>query len=172
MLKIDSDRFLWGAWWAGTIVIVLSWVDVVPPVVGWVGFGIAAIAAFVSVVVNRAWKPPASGVGQSGSASTVALEVGGLYAVPRKDGPYSVVKVLAEDQSAYHLRVYSNTFPEVPNSSVIPELALGNMDGEAAFGVGHLPVPKDGMDTAKYIQIATTDVTNDELEGYRIWLAQ
>lgn len=172
MPKIDSDRLLWGGWWVGTIIIVLSWVNVVPPVVGWVGFGIAAAAAFVSVVVHRGWKPPASGVEHSGPASAVALEVGGLYAVPRKDGPYSVVKVLAEDQNAYHLRVYSNTFPQAPDASVIPELALGSMGGERAFGVGHLPVPKDGIDTTKYTQIATAEVTDAELEGYRIWLAQ
>ena len=168
-VRIDLDRFLWGAWWIGTIVIVLSWVNVVPPVVGWVVFAIAGLAVFVSVVVNRTWKAPGSEAPRIGQAP---LEVGALYAFPRTDGQYSVVKVLAADQHAYHMRVYSNVFPQQPDASVISELALGRIEGEAAFGVGHMPVPKDGTDTTKYTQIATAEVTDDELEGYRIWLAQ
>jgi hypothetical protein len=43
-------RIYWFAWLAGTGLILLSWVDVVSPTIGWVGFGIACGAAFLSYI--------------------------------------------------------------------------------------------------------------------------
>ena len=40
-------------WLLGTIVIVLSWVNVVPPWVGWIGFGIAGVGWLISLGIRR-----------------------------------------------------------------------------------------------------------------------
>jgi hypothetical protein len=38
------NRISWAFWTAGTIVIVLSWMNMVTPRVGWIGFGVALSA--------------------------------------------------------------------------------------------------------------------------------
>ena len=43
-------------WTAGTILIVLSWVDVVSRDVGWIGFGIALFGVVLSAIPHvQAW---------------------------------------------------------------------------------------------------------------------
>jgi hypothetical protein len=49
----------WLLWLGGTVLIVLSWVDVVTPAVGWVGFGVALVAALLSLAApKQAPRPP------------------------------------------------------------------------------------------------------------------
>lgn len=55
---MSFDRAIWAVWWVGTIVIALSWFDVVSNSVGWIGFAIALAATFASVVARRYWRPP------------------------------------------------------------------------------------------------------------------
>jgi hypothetical protein len=43
-----------------------------------------------------------------------SIQVGGLYATQEKDGSWRVMKVLAVDEFAVHLRSYANKFPEQP----------------------------------------------------------
>lgn len=38
----------WLAWGLGTMSIILSWLSIVPPLIGWTGFGLALVAAVVS----------------------------------------------------------------------------------------------------------------------------
>jgi hypothetical protein len=52
------SRGMWGAWWAGTILLVLSWTEIVSPTIGWIGFGIACISVVVSVIANKYWRLP------------------------------------------------------------------------------------------------------------------
>jgi hypothetical protein len=59
----------WGAWIGGTILIVLSWCGVVPNEIGWIGWGIAGIAALISYVPSIS--SPA--VSQSGTEGGFAL---------------------------------------------------------------------------------------------------
>jgi hypothetical protein len=55
---MNIRRIIWAAWWIGTILIVLSWVHVVPIAIGWFGFGISCISVIASVIVNKCWRPP------------------------------------------------------------------------------------------------------------------
>jgi hypothetical protein len=46
-------KFCWGMWIGGTILIVASWVDIVSPTVGWVGFGVALLGTLLSFVAQQ-----------------------------------------------------------------------------------------------------------------------
>lgn len=51
------NRFCWGLWIVGMLLIVLSWNDTVSNEVGWGGFA----AAMAGSVLNRLWpQPPVS----------------------------------------------------------------------------------------------------------------
>ena len=40
-------------WLIGTVLIVLSWVNAVTPVVGWIGFGVAGVGWVISLGLKR-----------------------------------------------------------------------------------------------------------------------
>lgn len=44
-------KIYWPAWFGGTVLIAGTWFDLVPPTIGWVGFGIAGTAALGSYVL-------------------------------------------------------------------------------------------------------------------------
>lgn len=50
---MDRNKALNIAWWVGTILIVLDWVDVVPNQVGWLGFGIAIVAIVAQLALRN-----------------------------------------------------------------------------------------------------------------------
>ena len=55
------DQLVWLVWWGGTILIVLSWMDIVANIIGWVGFGICCASSLFSVVANKYWRFPRGG---------------------------------------------------------------------------------------------------------------
>jgi hypothetical protein len=64
-----THRQLWGVWWTGSTLIILSWVHVVPNWIGWVGFFASAFSTLMSVIQARYWRrppPPPAGTGGSG----------------------------------------------------------------------------------------------------------
>lgn len=46
-------QICWVLWLAGTALIVMNWVGVVSPTVGWIGFGISGLAALVTYLPQR-----------------------------------------------------------------------------------------------------------------------
>jgi len=52
------ERITWLTWWAGTALIVFSWVGVVSNGIGWLGFGIAVASSIISVIARRYWRIP------------------------------------------------------------------------------------------------------------------
>jgi len=53
---MNRNQIAWWLWAIGTVLIVLSWLDVVGPTVGWVGFGIGLAGS----VVGWGLRPPSS----------------------------------------------------------------------------------------------------------------
>jgi hypothetical protein len=45
---MDRQKIAWWLWAAGTAIIVLSWVNVVSPLIGWGGFAIALTGSILS----------------------------------------------------------------------------------------------------------------------------
>ena len=56
--SLRVSQAVWGMWWVGTILIVLSWFGIVSNFIGWIGFAAALASTFVSVIANKFWKAP------------------------------------------------------------------------------------------------------------------
>lgn len=54
-------RISWGLWIAGTILIVMNWMRIVSPTIGWVGFGIALVGTLLSLVPGGRAPGPSAG---------------------------------------------------------------------------------------------------------------
>ena len=99
------------------------------------------------------------------------LHVGGLYAVPREAGAWTVLKILALDDVGVHVRTDSNVFPALPQAvdeAALYMQALHESDG-GPLAMGHMPISHASFAGwgARFVQPST--VTPDELEGFEIW---
>ena len=93
---------------------------------------------------------------------------GEIYSVQSGKG-YQIVKILAVDSSAIHLRLYKNAFPERPVHVDLNTLTLGRIDDPDGFGVGHLPLSRSALFAWHPVLVSRTTVTQEELEGYEEW---
>lgn len=97
---------------------------------------------------------------------------GGLYASRQDDGTYAIVKILKLDESGVHVRVYSNRFDTIPETLDENELYMAGVDhgSDEQLGLGHLPLSRTSFVAWQARFIKVVDVTESELEGYRVWL--
>lgn len=63
--KLDLGYILIIGRWVGLGLIVLTWIQVIPLILGWVGFGIAAIFFVLEAIYKKNLPPPNKG-GNSG----------------------------------------------------------------------------------------------------------
>ena len=101
---------------------------------------------------------------------TMSIQVGGLYCTQEKDGSWRVLKVLAVDNEAVHLRSYANKFTEKPIDVDPSKLSLGSISDPSGFGVGHFPLAKAGFFKSNPVFIKVVPVNDEELEGYKLYL--
>jgi hypothetical protein len=99
-----------------------------------------------------------------------SIQVGGLYATQDQDGSWRVMKVLAVDAFAVHLRSYANKFPEQPKDVDPAKLTLGGLNDPAGFGIGHFPMARAGFFKDNPVLIKVVPVREEELKGYRLYL--
>lgn len=104
------------------------------------------------------------------TATSSDLIVGGLYAMDNEDGTYGVCKVLALDEFAVHVRIYCNTFDEIPGDLDSSALSLGGLDDPEGFGIGHAPLAREGFLQEQPIYLMQEPVLETELEGYYYYL--
>lgn len=98
------------------------------------------------------------------------LTAGGVYSTDNGDGSFGVVKVLVEDPSTVHLRLYKNRFTARPDMVEPAALSLGSMDDEeGGFGIGHIPVARRDFLNWRPVLLFEQSVTDEELEGYQMW---
>jgi len=97
---------------------------------------------------------------------------GGLYSTPNESGSYSVLKILKIDDDGVHVRLYSNQFSERPTDVDPDTLYMAGMDRreDESLGMGHAPVSRASFATWGAEYIKTVSVTEEELEGYEMWL--
>ena len=125
-----------------------------------------------SVIICLSMLVVAGGCSKGGSPSEApqSIEVGGLYATQDEDGTWRVMKVLALDEAAVHLRSYANKFREQPKDVDPAVLTLGGLNDPAGFGIGHFPLAKEGFFKDKPVLIKVVPVKEEELEGYKLYL--
>jgi hypothetical protein len=92
------------------------------------------------------------------------LVVGGLYTSQNKDGSYGVTKIIALDEFAVHVRMYSNKFDAKPTKEIDAK--------ELKSFIGHAPMAKEGFLLDKPELLKVEKVAKNELEGYRLYLQQ
>lgn len=95
------------------------------------------------------------------TGQTNDLKVGGLYISKNKDNTFYVSKILALDDFAVHLRIYSDTLKTKPvdiNSENLKIL------------IGHTPLDINGFLLDKPELLKVEEVKESELEGYKIYL--
>lgn len=99
------------------------------------------------------------------------LAEGGLYSHLDEDGRYGVLKVLKIDDGGVHLRLYSNRFAEHPSSVDESKLFMAGVNEQPPqpLGMGHIPVSRRSFSTWKIRLIQMSSVSDEELDGYRMW---
>jgi hypothetical protein len=96
---------------------------------------------------------------------------GGLYSTPGENGGFGVLKILKTDEGGVHVRLYSNQFPDLPVNIDEAALYMAGMDRQPdeTLGMGHLPVSHQSFATWNATFVQQSSITEDELEGYRMW---
>ena len=92
------------------------------------------------------------------------MVVGGLYTSHNEDGSYGISKIIALDDFAVHIRMYSNKFDTKPDKNLNSK--------ELKSFIGHVPMAKEGflLDSPELLKVE--EVTEPELEGYKYYLGQ
>ncbi len=88
--------------------------------------------------------------------------VGGIYATADVHGVWRIARVLALDQHAVHLRGYRERYTAPPI-----DVDLDALD----WTIGHMPVARERFADARRVLIKVEPVAEEELEGYREYLA-
>ncbi len=98
---------------------------------------------------------------------------GDLVSVVDDDGRFAVMKVLAVDKQGAHARLYVQRFATRPTANEIAETELQTApfgpDHPNPFSIGHLPLSHASFADWHPQLICSSEVAEDELEGYRMW---
>jgi hypothetical protein len=102
-----------------------------------------------------------------------SVKEGGLYAAKNDNGSFSILKVLKTDDLGVHVKIYSNQFPTPPAKVDESTLYLAGTDHKTneTFGVEHAPLSQKTFDNWKVTFVQQSTVKEDELSGYKTWLA-
>ena len=97
------------------------------------------------------------------------FRIGGIYSINDGSNSFGIVKILAVDGDAVHLKIYKNRFSARPATVDLSSLSLGSVDDADGFGMGHLPKSRQGFLEWEPMLLTGSLVTEEELEGYTIW---
>jgi hypothetical protein len=97
------------------------------------------------------------------------LASGDICVVVAEGSDYKVAKILMVDESTVHIRLHKERFSRPPTQLDAAGLTLGKIDDVAGFGIGHLPLSRSTFAAWTPIRIQRESVTQEELEGYRMW---
>ena len=91
------------------------------------------------------------------------LKVGGLYIIRGEDSSFYVVKILALDNFAVHLRTYSEKLESIPSHL--------NSDSLEIL-IGHSPIDQKSFLNDKPRLINVENVREEELDGYKLYMEE
>ena len=95
-------------------------------------------------------------------------QAGNIYSIRHGDS-YRALKLLKADDGGVHVRIYGNHWPERPPTVEHDDLLLAGT-GEKHPAIGHMPLSRKAFLAMGPIRIASAEVSEDELEGYSLWL--
>lgn len=97
--------------------------------------------------------------------------VGAYFSVKSEKLGYKVVKILATDLEGVHIRMFSNHFNERPKSINPEDLFSDSINNDPkALGAYHIPLRYETFaEQWKPEFIAQGNLTDEELNGYKIW---
>lgn len=99
-----------------------------------------------------------------------AYKAGDVYSVDTGEEKFSIVKVLAVEPAVIHIRVYKEKFTTRPKEVDTKKLSLGSPNDPDGFGVGHIPLELNAFKEWEPELIKNEPVTDEELEGYRMYM--
>lgn len=105
----------------------------------------------------------------SRSSSLDEWRAGGLYSIANGNGKFGVVKILVLEPDAVHVRIYKQTFSARPEVIDPKSLTLGGIDDKDGFSIGHMPLSRQTFASWDPIFLSQQSVTDNELEGYKLW---
>ena len=68
------------------------------------------------------------------------LSAGDICSIENGSGGFGIVKILALEPGAVHIRLYKEKFASRPDFIDATGLSLGTVHDEDGFGIGHLPL--------------------------------
>jgi len=101
-------------------------------------------------------------------ALTFVPRAGQLVSVIAEDG-IAVAKLLVIDRQGVHMRLYAQRFPARPTQEDLPPLDTAPLTPETPFSIGHMPLTYRSFAAWLPEVICGSSVTQEELEGYRMW---
>ena len=93
---------------------------------------------------------------------------GGVYSIKSETG-FGVVKIIAVDGEAVHVRLYKNKLSSRPDKIDPDTLKLGTIHDPDGFGVGHLPLSPREFSSWSPVFVQGSTVSKDEMIGYEEW---
>ena len=103
------------------------------------------------------------GVPLDAQAEDNSVVVGGVYVTPNPSGKFAVSKILVADNEAVHVRFYKEELPEIPKSIATKDLHVA---------IGHAPLSRKGWLKEQRTFLAKENVSEQELEGYKLYLGE
>ncbi|MES2763782.1 MAG: hypothetical protein V4677_16320 [Bacteroidota bacterium] len=100
------------------------------------------------------------------------IKAGSICTIQDGEGKFGVVKVLVIDGIEAHVKIYKNKFDQRPSVVDMKTLSLGSINDTDGFGMGHVPLAREGFDAWNPVMIGYEEVTKEDLEGYEIWRNQ
>lgn len=98
------------------------------------------------------------------------IKAGSICTIESGDGTFGVVKVLVINNEEAHIKIYKNKYEQRPKTVDIKTLRLGSIDDkEGGFGIGHVPLHREGFDNWKPTSVGFEEVTPEDLAGYELW---
>ena len=101
-----------------------------------------------------------------------SIKAGAICTVEDGDGKFGIIKVLVMEPEIAHIKIYKNKFATRPSKIDLKTLSMGSINDKDGFGIGHTPLSRKGFEEWKPVVIANEKVSEEELEGYRIWKSQ
>jgi hypothetical protein len=84
-------------------------------------------------------------------------------------GEFGIARVLKIDSEIVHVRIYKQHFSQRPRAVDPAKLALGSIDDNDGFGMGHLSLRTQTFAGREPVFITRLAVADHELQGYNLW---